>query len=77
GVRPHEIYHLDLSRLEGEGIVKVLKGKTGSRLIWPCKAKWVKQFELTKVYAPVCGTDTSNKRLGERTGKAFKRSRIP
>jgi integrase len=78
GLRPHEIYHLDLKRLENDGVVKVLSTtKTGERLVWPCKAEWVEQFRLCDVNPPSCAPGTPNKRLGERISGRFRKYHVP
>lgn len=78
GLRPHEIYHLDLGRLEGEGIIKVLRTtKTGERLVWPCKAEWVGHFNLANAIPPSCSPETPNKRLGERISGRFRKYSVP
>jgi len=77
GIRPHEVYHLDCSRLGGDDVLVVLRGKTGRRVVYPCKAEWVEAFRLWEVHAPTAREGTPNKRLGERTSKAFKRWDVP
>ena len=73
GIRPHELYHLDCSRLGKDDVLTVLRGKTGRRVVYPCKAEWVEAFRLWDIHAPTAKPGLSNKRLGERTSKAFKR----
>ncbi|MEM9220628.1 MAG: hypothetical protein AAGD25_40705 [Cyanobacteria bacterium P01_F01_bin.150] len=77
GLRPHEVYHLDCSRLGGDDVLTVLRGKTGRRVTYPCKADWVEGFRLWDVHAPTTKPGISNKRLGERTSRAFKRHNVP
>lgn len=77
GIRPHEVYHLDCSRLGEDNVLTVLRGKTGRRVVYPYWSRWVETFRLWDVHAPIAKKGTSNKRLGERTSKAFKRWDVP
>ena len=77
GIRPHEVYHLDCSRMGKDDVLTVLRGKTGRRVVYSCHARWVNDFRLWEVQAPNAKSEMSNKRLGERTSKAFKRHSVP
>ncbi len=77
GLRPHELFHLDLQRLEtGNFTVKVQDGKTGERIVFPLYPEWVEQFNLLEVRVPKC-TGKANKDLGNRVTHAFRRFEIP
>jgi integrase len=54
GIRPHELFHLDLSGLkENSGIISVgHHTKTGSRTAYPFHPEWVERFELWKAELP-------------------------
>ncbi|MEM9116919.1 MAG: site-specific integrase [Cyanobacteria bacterium P01_F01_bin.56] len=77
GLRPHEIYHLDCSRLADDGVLLVLSNtKTGRRPVYPCKAGWVEQFKLADTYPPHAKPGVSNKDLGGRIGKLFRNHKV-
>jgi hypothetical protein len=65
GLRPHEVFHLDYDKLrQGEQIISVLDGKTGSRLVWPFYPEWFKQWHLEEVKLPPIQLDRSNTAIG-------------
>jgi integrase len=65
GLRPHEVFHLDYAQLrQGNEIVSVLDGKTGSRLVWPFYPEWFEQWSLTDVKVPDIQLDRSNTSIG-------------
>ncbi len=77
GLRPHELFHLDLQRLEEKNFVaRVLDGKTGERTVFPLYPEWVRQFDLLDIRMPKC-TGSANKDLGNRVTRAFNRLEIP
>lgn len=77
GLRPHEVFHLDYEKLrEGDECLRVLDGKTGSRLAFPFKPEWFTSFHLTDVNVPKC-TGKNNGDLGNRVCHAFTRLEIP
>lgn len=73
GLRPHEVFHLDLKDLP---IATVIDGKTGARRIWACYPEWVDLFNLKNINVPNV-TGKSNVELGSRINKALKRYGIP
>jgi len=73
GLRPHEVFNLDLSDLP---IATVTDGKTGARRVWACYPEWVETFQIKNVCLPSV-TGKANVNLGERVSKAFKRYEIP
>ncbi len=75
GLRPHELFHLDLEQFEGN-IITILEGKTGSRQAWAIYPEWVKAFEVHNVQLPQC-TGKNNSDLGHRVTNAFKRENVP
>ncbi|HEY9634531.1 MAG TPA: site-specific integrase [Coleofasciculaceae cyanobacterium] len=77
GLRPHELFHLDLANLAaGNDFINLLDGKTGPRRVWPIFPEWREQFELDNVQLPKV-TGRSNADLGNRVAHAFKRFEIP
>jgi integrase len=77
GLRPHEVFHLDLERLrQGEKGLRVLDGKTGARLVFPFPLDWWKEWELWEVELPAV-TAGSNSEFGNRVQQYFKRSGCP
>lgn len=78
GLRPHELFHLDLSRLsEDVPILEVLKPtKTRDRLVYPLPAEWVTDFGLTNVIIPNWNCEgKSNKQLGAIISSWFNNNR--
>lgn len=64
GLRPHEIFHIDLSEFkEKPGVIRVGHGtKTGSRTVYPFHPEWVDRFELWDAKLPTSnGWCNSNK----------------
>ncbi len=73
GLRPHEVFNLDLTDLP---IINVLDGKTGSRRVWACYPEWVDLFQIKNACLPTV-TGKANVNYGERVSKAFKRYGVP
>ena len=77
GLRPHELFHLDLKRLsQGEEGLRVLEGKTGARLVYPFPLDWWERWELWKVNLPSI-TANCNSHFGNRVNQFFRRNEIP
>lgn len=68
GLRPSEIFSLDLARYGGE-ILHVSDGKTGARDVWPLYPEWVELFRLTERCVPAA----AGKDLGQRVTQYFRR----
>lgn len=79
GLRPHEVFRLDLRELrQGSNIVSVLQNtKTGSRQVWPCYPEWFEQFELSDVKLPNVNLTRSNTALGESCTHYFADFKLP
>lgn len=73
GLRPHEVFHLDLEDLP---IATINDGKTGGRRAWACFPEWVDTFKIQEICLPKV-TGKANVDLGARVGKAFTRYGIP
>jgi integrase len=77
GLRPHEVFHLDLERLaQGEKGLRVLEGKTGARIIYPFPLDWWNRWQLWKVNLPPI-TANSNSHFGNRVNQYFRRNQVP
>lgn len=76
GLRPHEVFFLDLSELP---VIRVNKNtKTGERLVYPVPGHWVKVFELSELEFPnIITAGKSNQDLGEKISQAFRARRLP
>jgi integrase len=76
GLRPHEVFLLNLDKLQSAYMVTVENGKTGFRRVWALYPEWVQQFDLAIVRIPsVSGANYSD--LGHRVAQVFRRSSIP
>jgi integrase len=71
GLRPHEIFHLDLSRFP---VLKVQEEtKTGARLVYPLHGHWAEAWELDKVALPNIKIEgKTNKELGTKISQEFR-----
>lgn len=77
GLRPHEVFHLDLERLRArEKGLRVLDGKTGARLVFPFPLSWWEEWRLWEVVLPTV-TANSNSEYGNRVQQCFKRAGLP
>jgi integrase len=80
GLRNHEVFRLDTSRLaEAPGVLRVLnETKTGERLVWPCPSSWWEKFRLWEVcYPNVQVEGKCNNDLGEKISQEFREQKIP
>lgn len=80
GIRPHEIFHLDLERFtqstEALGVFNTTK--TGERLAYPCPVSWRERFELWDYRLPKIQTEgKSNEWIGKKISQEFRELRIP
>jgi integrase len=81
GLRPHELFHLDTSRMDGpEPLLKVLPNtKTKDRSILPCPPEWVDRWNLKEKRWPefkVTPHTHDNKDLGARITPSLKRNGV-
>ncbi|CBN58290.1 MULTISPECIES: hypothetical protein [Kamptonema] len=74
GLRPHEAFFLDF---EDFPIATVLRGKSGSRFVWPLWPEWANLWELDKIHLPDCAPGQEHSAYGARVGHFFHRSQIP
>lgn len=78
GLRGHEVFFLDLSGMNaGEFYIKVLKGKTGHRIVYPFEAGWVDFFELNDGKPPEINLSRSNSAIGHTVTQFFRRHGLP
>jgi integrase len=72
GLRPHEVFLLDYDELrQGEEIIKVLDGKTGSRQVWPFYPEWFREWCLADVKLPDIQVDRPNSSIGRSCSHYF------
>jgi integrase len=72
GLRPHEAFQVDFTRLEqGDRVLWLLRGKTGSRRIWAFHPEWFDQFELSKPILPAVNLDRRNDQIGHSATRQF------
>ncbi|MEP0911672.1 hypothetical protein NDI45_12180 [Leptolyngbya sp. GB1-A1] len=79
GLRPHEIFYLDLDRFtESTDALRVLnETKTGARLVYPCLPQWREQFRLWDAKLPGVETDgKSNEEIGKKIAQRFRSDKI-
>jgi integrase len=78
GLRGHEVFFLDLSgMLAGDFHIKVLRGKTGHRIVFPFHADWIDLFNLTSVQIPQINLTRSNTAIGNTVTQFFGRLPLP
>lgn len=74
GLRNHELFHLDFSRMP---VLLVLDStKTGFRRVYPLYPEWVSEWDLKSTQCPNC-TGKTNSDLSSRVTHAFSRYNIP
>lgn len=76
GLRPHELFHLDLLALKEDPALTVVDGKTGGRLVFPFYPEWYEQFSLDRCLLPQC-TAKNNSDYGRRVTMFFQRNKLP
>ncbi|MBD1998048.1 hypothetical protein H6G00_15660 [Leptolyngbya sp. FACHB-541] len=53
GLRPHELFHLELEHFIQTGqMLEITGGKTGVHQVWPFRPEWVELFKLREVNLP-------------------------
>lgn len=79
GVRNHEAFFLDTSRLiEEPAVVTVLRGKTGRRLVYPYPQQWVELMNIREVRKPRTKVEgVSNNTLGCKVSGFFHDRGLP
>jgi integrase len=79
GIRNHEVFYLDCSQiLDSKPRIRVLQGKTGGRLVWPCPTDWIERFELWDIKSTAIQYDVlSNNTAGTKVTQYFKKLKLP
>jgi len=75
GLRPHELFFCEISP-EHPYLLKVLKGKTGYREVYPYHLEWAKEWQLWEQVTLPCNADTF-KEYGGRVTRTFARKNVP
>lgn len=76
GLRPHEVFLIDLDYLIETGICHVLDGKTGEGKVWPLYPEWLDYFDLQNIRMPSYHV-RNNREYGSRVNKFFRDYKIP
>ena len=74
GLRSHESFHLDL---EDFPVVRVLRGKTGERFIYPLYPEWAERWNLQEMRLPDIDPNFSNAKLGTKVSGWFYDRKAP
>jgi integrase len=74
GLRPHEIYHLDLSELPK--LIVLEDTKTKGREVYPIFPNWFVEWDLKEAIYPEVNTDKANIDLGGTVSKYFKKNEL-
>jgi integrase len=77
GLRNHEVFRLDYQEITKSEVLRVLDGKTGSRIVYPIYPEWYGKFSLNEVVLPSVDTNNSNSSLGHTVAQWFRRHEIP
>lgn len=80
GLRPHEVFHLDLERFteQTEALRVLEQTKTGARLTYPCLPEWREQFRLWDARLPNIQIEgKSNETIGKKVAQEFRDLKIP
>lgn len=70
GLRNHEVFYVDWSTMDGDGIVYLSEGKTGGRLLYPMPPKGL-VLEMPPMLP--CVTGKTHKDYGDRVSHYFRR----
>ena len=75
GLRNHEVFFLDLNNLrDGNKIISILDGKTGSRKVWPFHPEWFEQLGLSNIKIPDIDLNRNNSAIGGTVSQRFRRN---
>ena len=76
GLRPHEVFYLELEQIDGITIARVTEGKTGPRYpVFPVPEDWASRWHCPEGIPPATGKNhvLQAKRLGNTWNKAHKK----
>jgi integrase len=73
GLRPHEVFFVDIDDFP---VATVLRGKSGSRFVWPLWPEWPTLWSLDSPSLPDCSPGQEHSAYGERIGHFFRRENI-
>lgn len=74
GLRSHEVFRLNW---EDFPVVRVLRGKTGERFVYPLYPEWAEQWKLEEVHLPELDLNYSNAKLGSKVSGWFYDRKAP
>ncbi|MBD1821111.1 integrase [Cyanobacteria bacterium FACHB-DQ100] len=75
GLRPHEVFHLDLAKFP---VAQVLSPtKTGERFAYPLYPEWAEVWKLDDIKLPKFQKEHNNAKLGNKICKEFNERDIP
>jgi integrase len=74
GLRSHEVFRLNL---EDFPVVRVLRGKTGERFIYPLYPEWATRWNLQEIKLPNLDIEYSNAKLGTKVSGWFYDCKAP
>ena len=78
GLRPHEVFFVDLKRLrDGDSVIHVKEGKTGERFVWPFHPEWWGDFSLFNPLVPPIKLNRSRDRIGHSATRYFWQREAP
>ncbi|MEM9926761.1 MAG: site-specific integrase [Cyanobacteria bacterium P01_D01_bin.50] len=73
GLRNHEVFLINFDSLSrGDSLLKVNKGKTGFRFVYPIYPEWFFKFDLKTVKLPDINLSRSNDKLGATVSQKFR-----
>jgi hypothetical protein len=75
GLRSHEAFELDFTEFP---VVRVLKGKTGERIVYPLYPEWSHKWRLDQIILPPISLEQDGKRsIGQRIARWFWAQKFP
>lgn len=78
GLRPSEIFQIDLATLVSGEPLRINGGKTGERLIYPCPAGWIDRFNLReRIFPDFHSTGLPGRVMGNKITQGFANRKLP
>ncbi|MEY2976361.1 MAG: hypothetical protein RLZZ435_498 [Cyanobacteriota bacterium] len=75
GLRNHEVFRIDSYSYPRISLRE--NTKTGKRDCYPCLESWIDLWNLTQINLPSVNLEQSNRSIGERVARQFKRYGLP